>query len=172
MAEMPPYLFIFFADDSLFFLKASHIECGTLVSILNSYCEVSGQTVNFQKSSAFFSPNTPYSLRNDICGDLHSASKNERLEAETSFAIRYVQYAIVVKNQSSIYFLNVHGLVRFGLALLYPSDLLNQAYSVMSLVIDVVPYLLSKPRSLRYTLLASLYLIMDGLLQLWNLTPK
>ncbi|GKD48781.1 reverse transcriptase [Tanacetum coccineum] len=62
---------IFFADDSLFFLKASHIECGTLVSILNSYCEVSGQTVNFQKSSAFFSPNTPYSLRNDICGDLH-----------------------------------------------------------------------------------------------------
>ncbi|GKD54100.1 reverse transcriptase [Tanacetum coccineum] len=62
---------IFFADDSLFFLKASHAECGTLISILNSYCEASGQTVNFQKSSAFFSPNTSSSLRDDICGDLH-----------------------------------------------------------------------------------------------------
>ncbi|GJQ99829.1 reverse transcriptase [Tanacetum coccineum] len=62
---------IFFADDSLFFLKASHSECGTLVSILNSYCEASCQTVNFQKSSAFFSPNTPSSLHDDICGDLH-----------------------------------------------------------------------------------------------------
>ncbi|GJR94097.1 reverse transcriptase [Tanacetum coccineum] len=34
------------------------------------------------------------------------------------------------KNQSSIYFLNAPGLVRFGLALLYPSDLLNQNSSV------------------------------------------
>ncbi|GJT12918.1 hypothetical protein Tco_0859960 [Tanacetum coccineum] len=32
---------------------------------------LSGQTVNFQKSSAFFSPNTPSSLRDNICGDLH-----------------------------------------------------------------------------------------------------
>nr|GEU52210.1 reverse transcriptase [Tanacetum cinerariifolium] len=62
---------IFFADDSLFFLKASHGECGTLISILYSYCEASGQTVNFQKSSAFFSLNTPSSLRDDIYGDLH-----------------------------------------------------------------------------------------------------
>ncbi|GKA83147.1 reverse transcriptase [Tanacetum coccineum] len=30
------------------------------------------------------------------------------------------------KNQSSIYFLNAHGLVRFGLALPYPSDLFNK----------------------------------------------
>ncbi|GJR84770.1 reverse transcriptase [Tanacetum coccineum] len=62
---------IFFADDSLFFLKASHAECGTLVSILNSYWEASGQTVNFQKSSAFFSLNTPSPLRDNICGDPH-----------------------------------------------------------------------------------------------------
>ncbi|GKB74643.1 reverse transcriptase [Tanacetum coccineum] len=71
-----PYLFIIIADVlsrqisiamTLGTLSASHVECGTLVSILNSYCEASGQTVNFQKSSAFFSPNTPSSLRDDIC---------------------------------------------------------------------------------------------------------
>ncbi|GJX77037.1 reverse transcriptase [Tanacetum coccineum] len=61
---------IFFADDSLFFLKASHVKCTTLVSILNSYCTASGQTLNFQKSSAFFSPNTPCLLRGDICSVL------------------------------------------------------------------------------------------------------
>nr|GEX30166.1 reverse transcriptase domain-containing protein [Tanacetum cinerariifolium] len=31
----------------------------------------SGQTVNFEKSYAFFSPNTTSSLRDDICGNLH-----------------------------------------------------------------------------------------------------
>ncbi|GJZ42300.1 reverse transcriptase [Tanacetum coccineum] len=61
---------IFFADDSLFFLKASYVKCTTLVSILNSYYAASGQPVNFQKSSAFFSPNTPCFLRDDICSAL------------------------------------------------------------------------------------------------------
>nr|GEV12062.1 reverse transcriptase [Tanacetum cinerariifolium] len=69
-----PYLFIIVADvlshDSLFFLKASHGEFGVLVSIINSYCLASGQTVNFQKSSAFFSPNTPSIIRNDICSSV------------------------------------------------------------------------------------------------------
>ncbi|GKB57508.1 reverse transcriptase [Tanacetum coccineum] len=32
---------------------------------------LSGQSVNFQKSSAFFSPNTPTLLCNDICDALH-----------------------------------------------------------------------------------------------------
>nr|GEZ82491.1 hypothetical protein [Tanacetum cinerariifolium] len=33
--------------------------------------KASGQTVNFEKSSDFFSPNTTSSLRDDICGNLH-----------------------------------------------------------------------------------------------------
>ncbi|PWA55547.1 hypothetical protein CTI12_AA426470 [Artemisia annua] len=70
----------FFSDDSLFFLKASNDECRALVSILNSYCKASGQTVNFGKSSAFFSPNTPASLRNDICSALqvHQMDSNAK----------------------------------------------------------------------------------------------
>nr|GFA68385.1 reverse transcriptase [Tanacetum cinerariifolium] len=68
-----PYPFIIVAEFSLtkFLDQSSHAKCGTLVSILNSYCKASGQTVNFEKSSAFFSPNTTSSLRDDICGNLH-----------------------------------------------------------------------------------------------------
>lgn len=62
---------IFFADNSLFFLKASQAACGTLIHILNFYCQASGQIVNFQKSFAFFSPNTSTLLCNDICDDLY-----------------------------------------------------------------------------------------------------
>ncbi|GJU71911.1 reverse transcriptase, partial [Tanacetum coccineum] len=72
MAHNCPFIsHIFFADGSLFFLKASHVECTALVSILNSYCAASGQTVNFQKSSTFFSPNTPCLLHDDICSALY-----------------------------------------------------------------------------------------------------
>lgn len=41
---------IFFADDSILFLKASNSECGALVHVLNLYCKASGQSVSFQKS--------------------------------------------------------------------------------------------------------------------------
>ncbi|GJU39409.1 reverse transcriptase [Tanacetum coccineum] len=61
---------IFFADDSIFFCKASQAECESLVSILDAYSHASGQNVNFQKSSAFFSPNTPSGLQNDLCSFL------------------------------------------------------------------------------------------------------
>nr|GEX02424.1 reverse transcriptase [Tanacetum cinerariifolium] len=144
---------IFFAYDSLFFLKALYAECHTLVSILNSYCKASSQTVNFQKSSAFFSLNTPTSLRDNICGDLHNYQMEpkatylglpsifgqkkaemfgflldrvlQKMKEEIDIHLKYVRYAIFVHSQLSVYFLNVPGLVRFGLALPYPSDLLN-----------------------------------------------
>lgn len=62
---------IFFADDSLFFWKATHAECSAIIRILESYCQASGQIVNFAKSSAFFSPNTPSELRNSISSAFH-----------------------------------------------------------------------------------------------------
>nr|GEW04319.1 reverse transcriptase [Tanacetum cinerariifolium] len=58
---------IFFADDSIFFCKASQAKCESLASILDAYTYASGQNVNFQKSLAFFSPNTPSGLQNDLC---------------------------------------------------------------------------------------------------------
>ncbi|PWA88350.1 hypothetical protein CTI12_AA119100 [Artemisia annua] len=58
---------VFFADDSLFFLKANVHECKTLVDILDRYCKASGQSINFTKSAAFFSPNSSKHLQDQIC---------------------------------------------------------------------------------------------------------
>lgn len=58
----PSITHLLFADDSFLFLKVSDSGISTIHSILNSYCQLSGQVVNFQKSSIFLSPNSPPSL--------------------------------------------------------------------------------------------------------------
>ncbi|GKC44980.1 reverse transcriptase [Tanacetum coccineum] len=71
MARMCPVIsHILFEDDSLFFLKASEVACRNLLNIFDIYCQASRQNVNFKKSSAFFSPNTPITLQNSICDAL------------------------------------------------------------------------------------------------------
>nr|AFP55574.1 non-ltr retroelement reverse transcriptase [Rosa rugosa] len=54
-----PVSHLFFADDSLFFLRATLQNCETLSDLLHTYCIASGQLINVEKSSIFFSPNTP-----------------------------------------------------------------------------------------------------------------
>ena len=54
---------LFFADDSLLFCKASSQECQKLLEILKLYEDASGQKINVDKSSVFFSHNTPQQLR-------------------------------------------------------------------------------------------------------------
>ncbi|XP_062021040.1 uncharacterized protein LOC133737519 [Rosa rugosa] len=49
---------LFFADDSLFFLKETLQNCEHLSDILHTYCLASGQLINADKSSLYFSPNT------------------------------------------------------------------------------------------------------------------
>ncbi|PRQ57333.1 putative RNA-directed DNA polymerase [Rosa chinensis] len=49
---------LFFADDSLFFLQATLQNCEMLSDLLHTYCVASGQLINVDKSSIFFSPNT------------------------------------------------------------------------------------------------------------------
>ncbi|GJV89910.1 putative RNA-directed DNA polymerase [Tanacetum coccineum] len=58
---------VFFADDSLFFLKANVHKCKILVDILDRYCKASGQSINFTKSAALFSPNSSKFLQEQIC---------------------------------------------------------------------------------------------------------
>ncbi|CAN6699322.1 unnamed protein product [Malus baccata var. baccata] len=50
---------IFFADDTLLFLKADGKNCRNLANLINLYCDASGQQVNFQKSSVYFGANLP-----------------------------------------------------------------------------------------------------------------
>ncbi|KAM1484563.1 hypothetical protein TB2_035686 [Malus domestica] len=50
---------LLFADDTLIFLKASSMNCQNIVHILDAYCHASRQELSLNKSSAFFSDNTP-----------------------------------------------------------------------------------------------------------------
>lgn len=54
---------LLFADDTMFFLKASVASCTTLQLILHSYELASGQLINASKSSTSFSAKTPQETR-------------------------------------------------------------------------------------------------------------
>ena len=57
---------LFFADDSLLFCKANSQECQQLIEILSLYVAASGQKINADKSSVFFSANTMEEKKNKI----------------------------------------------------------------------------------------------------------
>ena len=63
---MPPFSHLLFADDSLFFCKAQREECQTILRILKEYEEVSGQLINFQKSSIQFGHKIGESKRQEM----------------------------------------------------------------------------------------------------------
>ncbi|XP_042983234.1 uncharacterized protein LOC122312640 [Carya illinoinensis] len=50
---------LFFADDSMIFCKSNSLEWSRLMRILSIYERASGQVLNKEKSSIFFSKNTP-----------------------------------------------------------------------------------------------------------------
>ncbi|KAL6125654.1 hypothetical protein ACLB2K_073709 [Fragaria x ananassa] len=49
---------LFFADDSLFFMKATLLNCSKISLIFKEYCSASGQLISLEKSSIYFTPNT------------------------------------------------------------------------------------------------------------------
>lgn len=57
----------FFADDALFFLRASKDNCSLFRRMLDWYCTASGQAINLDKSCTFFSCNTPQEVKDEIC---------------------------------------------------------------------------------------------------------
>ncbi|KAL4341150.1 hypothetical protein GQ457_08G031210 [Hibiscus cannabinus] len=59
----PPVNHLLFADDSLVFLRNNMSEVHCLKDILSTYSSVSGQKVNFSKSTTYFSPRTPSTHR-------------------------------------------------------------------------------------------------------------
>ncbi|XP_062175976.1 uncharacterized protein LOC133881026 [Alnus glutinosa] len=54
---------LFFADDSLLFCRANSDEWGNLMKVLEAYEAASGQKINIEKSSIFFSSNTGAEFR-------------------------------------------------------------------------------------------------------------
>ena len=57
---------LLFADDSLFFCKANMAECDVIHKLVKDYEAVSGQLINFDKSSLQFGHKVPDSQRVDI----------------------------------------------------------------------------------------------------------
>ena len=54
-----PYIsHLFFADDAMFFFKATSSTCGAVATLIQRFCDISGQVINLQKSFVRFSPNT------------------------------------------------------------------------------------------------------------------
>ncbi|KAE8687139.1 hypothetical protein F3Y22_tig00111022pilonHSYRG00109 [Hibiscus syriacus] len=66
----PRVTHLFYADDSLLFVKNSVAEVRRVKSILAQYEKASGQKVNYEKSSIFFSPNTPSVNRGSFLSEL------------------------------------------------------------------------------------------------------
>ena len=62
----PKITHLFFADDSLLFTKATTTACEKIQSILRQYEEASGQQVNRDKTTIFFSKATPLASQNAI----------------------------------------------------------------------------------------------------------
>ena len=75
----PSITYLLFANDSLLYCKASLSKCHIIMEILQTYEIASGQKINSDKSSIFFSSNTPQSLRQEI-KRFFNANSNEPLE--------------------------------------------------------------------------------------------
>ncbi|XP_023912492.1 uncharacterized protein LOC112024084 [Quercus suber] len=73
---------LFFTNDSLLFCKVSSQECQHLIDILRLYEAASGKKINTDKSSVFFSANTPKELKIetlDILGPMQDSRHSKYL---------------------------------------------------------------------------------------------
>lgn len=62
----PPINHLFFADDSLFFTKATRAEVQAMVKALEFYSVLTGWEINFQKLAACFSLNTGRAMKRSL----------------------------------------------------------------------------------------------------------
>lgn len=58
--------YLFFEDENLLFCKANSLEWSNLIHILNPYETSSNQFLNKEKTSIFFSANTPRDIQQNI----------------------------------------------------------------------------------------------------------
>ncbi|KAK9994753.1 hypothetical protein SO802_024456 [Lithocarpus litseifolius] len=70
----PAFTHLFFADDLILFAKADGVNCATIREVLDTFCNISGQTVSEAKSRVYFSPNVDRDTREALCDILGFAS--------------------------------------------------------------------------------------------------
>ncbi|KAL8135470.1 hypothetical protein AgCh_010202 [Apium graveolens] len=68
---------MFFADDSYIYCQANTIEASNMTTLLHKFKRASGQKVNFEKTSIFFSPKTISSNKEEVCRVLHMQEADE-----------------------------------------------------------------------------------------------
>ena len=71
---------LLFADDSLLLFKANVEGSEEVSNLLDIYCRASGQRINHEKSSIFFSKGCPDSIKEEVKHSLNvqNESLNER----------------------------------------------------------------------------------------------
>lgn len=74
---VPTISHMFFADDSYIFCKAISEDAIQVIKLLQTFEKASGQKINKEKSSIFFSRNTATEVRQDICNILGFAEATE-----------------------------------------------------------------------------------------------
>ncbi|XP_060969497.1 uncharacterized protein LOC115713198 [Cannabis sativa] len=76
---LSPYLFIICAkvDDRFLYCKANREEAQRVLELLNTFEQASGQKVNLNKSSVFFSSNTDVGTRDSILSTLHMRAADD-----------------------------------------------------------------------------------------------
>ena len=62
----PRLTHLLFANDSLIFCRAKENECQKLLEVLATYASASGQQINREKTTLFFSKSTSQALQNTI----------------------------------------------------------------------------------------------------------
>ena len=65
-----------FADDCLIFTKATTKGAMTVIDVLNKFVVASGQQINFNKSSLYFSANTNSQVKKEIVNILQIQHKS------------------------------------------------------------------------------------------------
>jgi hypothetical protein len=79
-SSAPSVNHLLFADDSLLFFKANGEGANEISESLDLYCKASGQRINLDKSSIFFSKGCPNLVRQEVKGILNVP--NESLSEE------------------------------------------------------------------------------------------
>lgn len=98
---------LMFADDSLLLCKATNSACHNLLKVISDFCRLSGQLVNFHKSSIIFSKNITHNRKNSFDGIFNmtkSSALGRYLGAHFSgFTPNKADYArIMQKNENRI----------------------------------------------------------------------